>query len=65
VPVSVFGPARALLRRAALDDLAITLTLMTWALRILRYAARTWDERRFAGRQMSVLEEAGRYVEQL
>lgn len=65
MPASVFGPARAALRRAALEDLAITLTVVTWTLRVLRYAARTQDERRFAGRLMAVLEEAGRHVEQL
>jgi hypothetical protein len=50
--------AKALTRRAALDDLMVTLTVARYAVRLLRFAARSPGEKRLAETMCAMLEEA-------
>lgn len=50
--------AKALARRAALDDLMVTLTVARYTVRLLRFAARSPAERGLAETMGAMLEEA-------
>lgn len=50
--------ARALMRRAALDDLMVTLAVARYAMRLLRLALGTPGEQRVADTLVAMLDEA-------
>lgn len=58
MPFRITALAKALTRRAALDDLMVTLTVAGYTVRLLRFAARSPAEKRLAETMGSMLEEA-------
>jgi hypothetical protein len=60
-----FSLTKALVRRAALDDLEIALTVVTWTLRLLRVSARGSGEYQFVGELLALLEDARRQIRRL
>jgi len=60
-----FTLTKALVRRAAIDDLEIALTVVTWTLRLLRVSARGPAESRFVGELLVLLEVARRRIGRL
>jgi hypothetical protein len=50
--------ARALARRTTLDDLAVSLTVVEWALRLLRLVAWTPVEKRVANTLVTMVADA-------
>jgi hypothetical protein len=60
----VFGPVKAVIRRAALDDLRVTMTVVAWTWRLLRLSARTPRESQVAERVLLLLADARREIEQ-
>jgi len=65
LPSVVFSFTKSLVRRAALDDLEIALTVVTWALRLLRVSARGPGEYQFVDGLLALLEDARRHIGRL
>lgn len=57
--------AKSFARRAALDDLKVTMIVATWATRLLHLSARTPDERRCAAKLVLLLQKARATIERL
>lgn len=57
--------AKTFIRRAALDDLRVSLAVASWTLRLLELAAGSRAERKFAGSVARMLEEARAMLRQL